>query len=224
MKLSRGKISKIRKAKKQSVIKGGKVKRRGTKNKTFRRKGGSNIRYKSIRRKSPKRRYRGGNEACPAKDIDPNTMSCDRKGNREIFGIHPDKNPGCEDEAVAKTAAWNERCSKVRAEADSIKAPLTPSNESRQQSGGIQSPQQEFSVPATQQVDTEPQIGQAQQLGSALVPLEESIIPEQQLPVQQLEVVHFEALVVQLLAVLVFHPSLVYQAEKKNLQPQYLAL
>ena len=149
MKLSRGKISKIRKAKKQSVIKGGKVKRRETKNKTFRKKGGSNIRYKSIRRKSPKRRYRGGKDPldCPAKNIDPNTMSCDRKGNREIFGIHPDKNPGCLEEAAAKTAAWNDRCSKARANADSIKAPLTPSNESIQQSGGIQSPQQEFSVP-----------------------------------------------------------------------------
>ena len=66
MKLSRGKINKIRKAKKQSVIKGGKVKRRETKNKTFRRKGGSNIRYKSIRRKSPKRRFRGGRINDPA--------------------------------------------------------------------------------------------------------------------------------------------------------------
>ena len=180
MKLSRGKISKIRKAKKQSVIKGGKVKRRGTKNKTFRRKGGSNIRYKSIRRKSPKRRYRGGNDACPAKEIDPNTMSCDRKGNREIFGIHPDKNPGCLDEAAAKTAAWNERCSEDRAEADSKKDPLTPSNEPNQQS-----PRSEFPVPDPQQEVPGSQFGQRQQSASDLVPFEETIIPTQQQPLQQ---------------------------------------
>ncbi|GAG17358.1 unnamed protein product, partial [marine sediment metagenome] len=176
MKLTRGKINKIRKAKKQSVIKGGKVKRRRQRNKTFRRKGGSNIRYKSIRRKSPKRRYRGGENAlpCPAADIaNVDTLGCKRSNALKLY---PDKNLGCQEEASAKFQQWNNRCQSVREKESEMKRAQVAGPG---QSQVAQAPQQ---VEVAQEFQAPQQPSQTQMSAEAIVPFSE---PTQQSAVVQ---------------------------------------
>jgi len=97
MKLTKGKISKLYKKKKQSRQRI-KKKKRSANNKTFRRHRGVNLANKTLKN------YRGGaHNYCPSEGREPVDCNGDRtKYTEQVRIFHPDKNRNCKDDAKEK--------------------------------------------------------------------------------------------------------------------------